>query len=124
MLDVEKLISIVTDVLEAKMEYEKFYRELRKEKRIPSGMCLWIPSLNGSEGYRLGELYERYYRSSLVLFDVCDVVGIDYKRLIAAAKSMQRKERCNWRWNASFSCLTCFVNQDDKERMCKFLQNS
>ena len=54
MYDVEKLVSIVAEYLEAVEENKKFNLELRKQKGWMPDTCIWIPSLDGSNAYRLG----------------------------------------------------------------------
>lgn len=121
MYDVKKLVSIVCEVLEAETESRKYNLEIRKEKGMAPDSCLWIPSLNGSDGYRLGELSERSNRSGWILADICAMLDIDQKLLIAAVKSMLRKERHNGRWdNPNY---TYWMDYRDKERLMKFLQN-
>jgi len=120
MFDIEKLVSIVADVLEAEMEYQKYIRKLKEKKRISPDSCVWIPSLNGSESYDLGVLFERSERSGWILSDICAMLGIDQKLLIAVVKSMQRKERHNGRWDNP--CLTYSMRRNDKERLYKFLK--
>ena len=121
MYDVEKLVSIVAEYLEAVEENKKFNLELRKQKGWMPDTCIWIPSLDGSNACRLGELYGREQQRSFVLADICAMLDIDQDRLIAAVKSMQRKERHNGRWDNPD--LTCWMGQDDKKRLCRFLSN-
>lgn len=59
MYDVEKLVSIVCDYLDAEADYMKYSLDARKELGLASDSTLWIPSLNGSKAYRLGELSEK-----------------------------------------------------------------
>ena len=97
MYDIEKLVGIVCDLLEAEADCRKYNLEIRKKKGYMPNTELWIPSLGGSEAYRLGELSERY----------------------DAVKSMQRKERHNGRWdNPNY---TCWMNHEDKVRLAEFL---
>lgn len=119
MYDMEKLVRIVCDYLEAEESSKKYNMEVRKEKGYTPDACLWIPSLNGSEAYRIGELSERCDRSARILADICDMLDIDQMLLIAAVKSMQRKERHNGRWDNP--CLTCWMSHKDKERLTRFL---
>ncbi len=121
MYDVEKLIAIVCDLLEAEEDDRKFNRDFRKEKGYAPDANLWIPSLDGSTAYRFGELYERVSRSARFLADVCSMLDVDDSLLIAAVKSMQRKQRHNGRWDNP--CLTAWMNQGDKERLARFLSN-
>lgn len=47
--------------------------------------------------------------------------GEEAVKLVAAVKSMQRKERHNGRWdNPNY---TCWMNEDDKKRLARFLSN-
>ena len=120
MYDIEKLVGIVCDLLEAEEEVRRYNLEIRKAKGYMPDTMLWIPSLGGSEAYRLGELSGRSARSSRILADICAMLDIDQTLLIAAVKSMQRKERHNGRWdNKNY---TCWMNRGDKERLAKFLQ--
>ena len=59
MYDVEKLVSIVCDYLDAEADYMKYSLDARKELGLAPDSTLWIPSLNGSKAYRLGELFEK-----------------------------------------------------------------
>lgn len=59
MYDVEKLVSIVCDYLDAEADYMKYSLDARKELGLAPDSTLWIPSLNGSKAYRLGELSEK-----------------------------------------------------------------
>ncbi len=121
MYDIEKLVGIVCDLLEAETEVRKYNLEIRKEKGYAPDACLWIPSLDGDKAYRLGELSERYNRSAWILADICAMLDIDQTLLIAAVKSMQRKERHNGRWdNPNY---TQWMRREDKARLVKFLQN-
>ena len=121
MYDVEKLVSIVAEYLEAVEENKKFNLELRKQKGWMPDTCIWIPSLDGSNAYRLGELYGREQQRSFVLADICAMLDINQDRLIAAVKSMQRKEKHNGRWDNPN--LTCWIGCEDKERLRRFLSN-
>ena len=93
MYDIEKLVSIVVEYLEAVEEKKKYNMALRKQKGLDT--CIWIPSLDGSSAYRLGELYGREQQRSFVLADICAMLDINQDRLVAAVKSMQRKEKHN-----------------------------
>lgn len=118
MYDVEKLISLVCELFEAEEANKQYNLEVRKNKGYLPDTCLWIPSLGGSEAYRLGELAGRSKQLSWNLATVCDMLDIDQDRLIAAVKSMQRKERHNGRWDNPD--LTCWIGREDKERLCRF----
>ena len=51
--------------------------------------------------------------------DICAMLDINQELLVAAVKSMQRKERHNGRWdNPNY---TCWMNEDDKKRLARFL---
>ena len=91
MYDIEKLVGIVCDLLEAEADCRKYNLEIRKKKGYMPNTELWIPSLGGSEAYRLGELSERYDRSAWMLTDICEMLDIDQYLLVAAVKSMQRR---------------------------------
>ena len=53
--------------------------------------------------------------------DICAMLDINQELLVAAVKSMQRKERHNGRWdNPNY---TCWMNEDDKKRLARFLSN-
>lgn len=121
MYDVEKLVSIVCEYFEAVSDEEKYNLEIRKSKGYLPHTEIWIPSLGGSEAYRLGEMSERAVRAGRDLAMVCDMLDIDQDRLIAAVKSMQRKERHNGRWDNPN--LTCWIGHEDKERLRRFLSN-
>ena len=78
-------------------------------------------SLNGSKAYRLGELSEKSGATGSILADICAMLNINQELLVAAVKSMQRKERHNGRWdNPNY---TCWMNEDDKKRLARFLSN-
>lgn len=112
MYDVEKLVSIVCDYLDAEADYMKYSLDARKELGLAPGSTLWIPSLNGSKAYRLGELSEKSGATGSILADICAMLNINQELLVAAVKSMQRKERHNGRWdNPNY---TCWMNEDDK----------
>lgn len=56
-----------------------------------------------------------------ILADICAMLNINQELLVAAVKSMQRKERHNGRWdNPNY---TCWMNEDDKKRLARFLSN-
>lgn len=77
--------------------------------------------LNGSKAYRLGELFEKSGATGSILADICAMLDINQELLVAAVKSMQRKERHNGRWdNPNY---TCWMNEDDKKRLARFLSN-
>jgi hypothetical protein len=50
--DVEKLVSIVCDYLDAEADYMKYSLDARKELGLAPDSTLWIPSLNGSKAYK------------------------------------------------------------------------
>ena len=119
MYDVEKLVSLVCEYFEAEKDNKKYNLEVRESKGYLPDTCLWIPSLGGSEAYRLGELAERSRQLSWSLATVCDMLDIDQALLIATVKSMLRKERHNGRWGNPN--LTCWIGHEDKERLRRFL---
>ena len=55
MYDVEKLVSIVCDYLDAEADYMKYSLDARKELGLAPDSTLWIPSLNGSKAYGFQE---------------------------------------------------------------------
>ena len=119
MYDVEKLVSIVCDYLDAEADYMKYSLDARKELGLAPDSTLWIPSLNGSKAYRLGELSEKSGATGSILADICAMLDINQELLVAAVKSMQRKERHNGRWdNPNY---TCWMNEDDKKRLARRL---
>lgn len=64
----------------------------------------------------LDTLKSRYHRSAPL-----GMLNINQELLVAAVKSMQRKERHNGRWdNPNY---TCWMNEDDKKRLARFLSN-
>lgn len=121
MYDVEKLVSIVCELFDAKETCKKYNLEVRESKGYLPDTCLWVPFLGGSEAFRLGELTERTRQIRFDLATVCDMLDIDQGRLITAVKSMLRKERHNGRWDNPN--LTCWMSRDDKESLCRFLSN-
>lgn len=121
MYDVEKLVSIVCEFFMAK-EYDNEYNlKVRKDKGYAPDACLWVPTLRSSEAYRLGELSGRSEQIGWDLAAVCAMLDIDEDRLIAAVKSMLRKERRNGHWDNPN--LTCCMGREDKERLCRFISN-
>jgi len=121
MYDIEKLVTLVCEWLEAETDDKQYNLEFRRKKGYAPDANLWIPSLDGSTAYRMGELSERAARSSRILADICMMLDIDQDRLIAAVKSMQRKERHNGRWDNP--CLTQNMGDKDKEHLARFLRN-
>jgi len=121
MYDVEKLVSIVCELFDAEADDKKYNLKVRKDKGYAPDACLWVSTLGGSEAYRLGELSGRSEQIGWNLATVCAMLDVDEERLIAAVKSMQRKERHNGRWDNPN--LTCWMGQDDKKRLCRFLSN-
>ncbi len=119
MYDIQKLVPIVCDLLDAEKDDKEYNQKIRKEKDYSTDTCLWIPSLGGSEAYRLGELYERCNHGWRILADVCAMLDVDENLLISAVKSMQRKERHNGRWNNPN--YTSCMEHEDKERLVRFL---
>lgn len=91
MYDVEKLVSVVCDYLDAEADYKKYSLDVRKELGLAPDSTLWIPSLNGSKAYRLGELSEKSGATGSILADICAMLDINQELLVAAVKSMQRK---------------------------------
>ena len=89
--------------------------------RYSPDACLWVSTLGGSEAYRLGELAERSRQIGWSLATVCDMLDINQDWLIAAVKSMLRKERHNGRWDNPN--LTCWMGREDKERLRRCLSN-
>ncbi len=120
MFKIEELVSIAIDSLEAESECQKYNRQVRMERGMSPNSSLRIPSLNGSDGYQLGVVSECRDRSRYILINICNMLEIDYKRLIATVKSMRRKECHNGRGDNP--CLTRFIEQRDKEKLYKFLQ--
>lgn len=121
MYGVEKLIGMVCDYFMAEEDYKKYILEVRKNNVCLSDGSIWIPSLGGSDAYRLGKLSGRREQASWDLATVCDILDVDQNRLIAAVKSMQRKERHNGYWDNPN--LTCWMGYMDKERLCRFISN-
>ena len=119
MYDVEKLVGLVCDFFSAEEDYQKYILKVRKNDVCLSDGSIWIPFLGGSEACRLGELSGRREQASWDLATVCDMLDVDENRLIAAVKSMQRKERHNGRWDNPN--LTCWMGWEDKERLRRFL---
>ena len=121
MYDVEKLVSLVCELFDAEAEGKKYNLEVRKNKGYSPDAYLWVSTLGGSEAYRLGELAERSRQIVWSLATVCDMLDINQDWLIAAVKSMLRKERHNGRWDNPN--LTCWMGREDKERLRRFLSN-
>lgn len=91
MYDVEKLVSVVCDYLDAEADYKKYSLNVRKELELAPDSTLWIPSLNGSKAYRLGELSEKSGATGSILADICAMLDINQELLVATVKSMQWK---------------------------------
>lgn len=108
MYDVEKLVSLVCELFDAEAEGKKYNLEVRKNKGYSPDAYLWVSTLGGSEAYRLGELAERSRQIGWSLATVCDMLDINQDWLIAAVKSMLRKERHNGRRWRGFSLSTFF----------------
>lgn len=121
MFDVEKLVSIVCEVLESEEAVKKNNRKIRQDRGLPVSSTIWISSLDGSTAYRLGELSGRNSQSYGTLASICDMLDIDYSSLLAAVKSMQRWERHGGRYDRK--CLTCWMSNENKERLARFIQN-
>lgn len=121
MYDIEKLIYIVCDYLEAETETRKYNLKIRKDRGLPPNACIWVSSLNGESGYRLGELSERSRKTASMLADICALLEIDQDRLISAVKSMQRWERRCWRWNNE-ACIVGVIRENDKKRLVRYLK--
>ena len=120
MYDVEKLVGIACDCLDNENNYRKYNISLRKKLGLLPTSNLWIPSLNGNDAYRLGELAERSSQGFGTLSCVCEMLDVDQHLLNAAVKSMQRKERHNGRWdNPNY---TCWMSQTAKKHLARFLR--
>ena len=111
MYDVEKLVSLVCELFDAEAEGKKYNLEVRKNKGYSPDAYLWVSTLGGSEAYRLGELAERSRQIGWSLATVCDMLDINQDWLIAAVKSMLRKERHNGSWDNPN--LTCWMGRED-----------
>ncbi len=122
MYNVEKLVSIVCELLDAQADEKAYNLKIQKDKGYVHDTCLWIPALGGSEAYWLGELTERSRQIGCNLATVCDMLDVDQNRLIAAVKSMRRKECHGGKWDNPD--LTCWMEREDKERLCRFLSNN
>lgn len=72
MYDVEKLVSIVCDYLDAEADYMKYSLDARKELGLAPDSTLWIPSLNGS------------------LADICAMLDINQELLVADERGRQK----------------------------------
>lgn len=121
MFDVEKLVGIVYDLLEAEAESKEYNLKIRKEKGYEPDDCLWIPSLNGSEAYRLGELSERRDRSHWILADVCTMLDVDKELLIAAVKSIQRWQKHGGKYDRCIGGYS-LISAEDGERLARFIK--
>lgn len=123
MYDIEKLVSIVVEYLEAVENNRKYNLEVKKKKGYLPNECLWIPSMDGSTAFTLGQYYEREQRQSWALADVCAMLDVDQERLISAVKSMQRWERRRWRWDCSACLIGLGWDRKTKERFSRFISN-
>ncbi len=119
--DAEKLISMVYELLESVADHKKYRLEVRAEMRLKPDASLWIPALDGATAYRLGEKSESEAVRWRMMQDMCDMLDIDMERLIAAVKSMRRKECHNGRWDNPD--LTYRMCKDDKDRLIRFLRD-
>ena len=118
--DAEKLISMVYELLESVADHKKYGLEVRAEMGLKPDASLWIPALDGATAYWLGEKSGSEAVRWRMMQDMCDMLGIDMERLIAAVKSMQRKECHGGKWDNP--CLTYRMYKDDKDRLIRFLR--
>lgn len=123
MYDVDKLVSIVFDFFEAEEANKQYGLEVRKSKGYRRDAALWIPLLNGSEAFRLGELAERSRQTGWNLSTVCEMLDVDQERLISAVKSMQRWERSRWRWDCTVCLTGRAMEPADEVRFMRFISN-
>lgn len=122
MYDVNKLVGIVCECLDAERDYRKNHIAVRKKKGLSPSEFIWIPSLDGATAYRMGELYERVSRLSSSLADICDLLNINQERLIAMTKSIQRWEKHGGRYDRCLN-LYVFCDEADSLRIARFIGN-
>lgn len=120
--DVEKLITIVTDYLDCVAELKKYNLDIRERLGKEPDDCLWVPALDGSMAYRLGELTERENMTDWCVIYACELLNVDRNRLVSMVKSMRRWESHNGRWDRD-SSVTCWISRKNKDRLIEYLED-
>lgn len=92
---IDALFSSAVDYLEAAYAYEKYVRDLRNKRNISDYLEIWIPSLDGSDSYRLGEITQDELNARYFMYTLCDIADIDPDDLLPVVKSMFRHEIYN-----------------------------
>ena len=118
--DIERLMRVVDEAFEAENDYQKYCREIRNKECLLSDGTIWVPSLDGNKAYRLGELCERSTQKWTEIADICNILDIDQKLLIAVTKSIRRLERNHWKHE---HLLSIEKDNYDGIRMMQYLQN-
>lgn len=118
--DINRLMGVVDEVLEAEKEYQKYCREIVADKGLPPKTSIWVPTLDGNKAHRLGELCERSTQKWTEIAEICSILDIDQKLLIAVTKSIRRLERNHWKYERLLS-----IEKDNYDgiRMMQYLQN-
>ena len=121
MYDINVLMSAVDEAHEAEKDYREYARKVCKENDLAPDSTIWIPSLDGSTAYRLGELCERSTQKGYEIADICRILDIDQDLLIAVTKSIRRWEKNHaWRQDRVIE-----IRKDNWEGIClqKYLFN-
>lgn len=103
-MNTEILINMVTEYFEVEAENKKYNIQVRKEKGLDKDATLWIPTLDGSTAYRLGELAERCQIMWSALNRLCEIVDFDYSRLVSTVKSIRRWEEHGGKYDRIVHC--------------------
>lgn len=118
-MKIDMLINVVSDALDANQEYLAFCRKLRKKHGLLSKESIWIPSLSGSDAYRLGELCKGESAGWSNVGQICHLMGLDSDLLITTVKSIKRWEAHNGLYDRSL----CLQIKGVKDRVLRFLSN-
>lgn len=118
-MKIDILINVVSDALDANQAYLAFCRELRTKRGLLPNESIWIPSLSGSDAYRLGELCERESAKWSSVVQFCHLMGLEPDLLIATVKSINRWEAHNGLYDRSL----CLQIKGVKDRVLRFLSN-
>lgn len=118
MYNINMLITIAGNALDAEHDYLAYCRDTRRELGLYPNTELWIPGLDGSKAFRLGELSERSSQKWSSVAEICNLLGIDQDRLIAATKSISRWEENHGHYDRVVH--VCKDNSDGR-RLARFL---
>ena len=121
MYDINMLITIADNALDAEHDYLTYCRDTRKELGLYPNAELWIPSLDGSKAFRLGELSERSTQKWSEVTEICNLLGIVLDRLISDTKSISRWEKDHGRYDRIVHICR---DNDAGRRLAQFLLKS